>query len=617
MVLETDPLPLGQWLSEALPIWLAVMGALAFGWLLLGFLISTLKNGPGKAGDNIFKLLVGAATDLVKISPRRVYALARLAVQESVRRRVLAGLGVYLVILAFAVWFLDPKSHDPATLYLSFVLTATTYLILLMALFLSAFSLPADIKSHTIYTIVTKPVRPSEIVLGRILGFAFIGTVVLAIMGLFSYVFVVRGLSHTHQVSLNDLKMVKVSGPDGAASEGTELSGFTAPEHGHRHEVVISPDGASRTDIVDGHWHEVTSSGEGADRRLTVGPPQGQFHSRVPSYGRLSFKDRQGQPTTKGINVGNEWTYRSYIEGGTRGSATWEFEGLNPQDFPDGLPMNLTIRVFRSHKGDIEKTVHGSYVLRNPSTGVTSEAANFNAKEFSIAEEVVPLKLKDSAGRSIELFRDLVDANGNLEVELVCLAPGQYFGMARPDLYLLPRETSFAGNFLKGYVSIWLQMLLITAFGVMWSTFLNGSVAMLATLSTLVMGFCVLWIRQLGRGEVIGGGPTEAAFRLVNQKSISVDLDESLPVMVMHGIDGMIGWVLLAASNLAPNFSEIAGTTYDPRAFNIPMGNATFVADGFDIPPELLLQQMIATAGFLVPIFLIGFLCLKMREVAQ
>ena len=176
---------------------------------------------------------------------------------------------------------------------------------------------------------------------------------------------------------------------------------------------------------------------------------------------------------------------------GHAGVGDLEVQGLHREDFPDGLPLNMTIRVFRSHKGDIEKTVLGSYMLRNPSTGRTSEAANFNAKEYAIDEEVVPLKLKDSAGRPIELFDDLVD-NGELEVELVCLAPGQYFGMARPDLYLLPREGSFVANWSKGYISIWLQMLLITAFGVMWSTFLNGAVAMLATFATLVMGFYVL-----------------------------------------------------------------------------------------------------------------------------
>src|SRR5262249_29391066 len=101
MVLEHEPLPFDQWLAESLPLWLATIGALALGILVLGFIFPAVVNGPIRAGDTIYRLLAGGLVDLVKISPRRVIALARLAVQESLRRRVLAGLAVFVVILAF------------------------------------------------------------------------------------------------------------------------------------------------------------------------------------------------------------------------------------------------------------------------------------------------------------------------------------------------------------------------------------------------------------------------------------------------------------------------------------------------------------------------------------
>jgi len=47
--------------------------------------------------------------------------------------------------------------------------------VLLIALLVSAFSLPNDFKTKTIYTVVTKPVRAGDIVLGRILGFTIVG----------------------------------------------------------------------------------------------------------------------------------------------------------------------------------------------------------------------------------------------------------------------------------------------------------------------------------------------------------------------------------------------------------------------------------------------------------
>ena len=87
-----------------------------------------------------------ASRELFRTSPRRVWAIARLAIKESIRRRVIVALVVYVVILLFASWFLQTDYREPGKLFFSFVLTATTYLVLLIALLLSAFSLPNDFK---------------------------------------------------------------------------------------------------------------------------------------------------------------------------------------------------------------------------------------------------------------------------------------------------------------------------------------------------------------------------------------------------------------------------------------------------------------------------------------
>src|SRR6476661_1529234 len=232
MVHETDPILFADWIWPALVFFVeaaALLGLLALG---VRFLVAAYRYGPVAGGDATYSMLKTGLRDFVLISPRRISALAWLAVQESLRRRVLVGFGVFLLILLFAGWFLDSKSNDPAALYLSFVLTATTWLVLLMALFLSALSLPADIKNRTIYTIVTKPVRPGEIVLGRIIGFAVIGSILLAVMGVFSYVFVSRVLSHTHEVEVASLKKA----PNDTSGAQT---GRTSSVLNHRHQVNL------------------------------------------------------------------------------------------------------------------------------------------------------------------------------------------------------------------------------------------------------------------------------------------------------------------------------------------------------------------------------------------
>ena len=236
------------------------------------------------------------------------------------------------------------KTDQPAQLYLSFVLDCDEPAGADARAVPQHFSLPNDIKNQTIYTVVTKPVRPGEIVLGRMLGFVLIGTLILAVMGMLSYFFVWRGLSHRHEVEVATL-VEDATIVDDKGNRG--LSGRTSEDDYHRHTVFIEPDGRGYTDTQKGHRHLVTRIGKGDKARYVVGPPVGQMQARMPQYGSLSFLDRAGKPTSKGINVGNEWTYRSYIEGGTLGAANWTFDNITARRFPaskefeHGIPVDL------------------------------------------------------------------------------------------------------------------------------------------------------------------------------------------------------------------------------------------------------------------------------------
>lgn len=607
MVIETELPPFWQWLlgqaatadspavTGALVAWLQVVGILAAFLLGLSFLISVVRHGPVAAAQLFFRRLREGLVDLVSMSPRRVMALAQLAVQEALHRRVLVAFAVFIVILLFAGWYLDTDSPEPARLYLSFVLTTTSYLVLLLALFLSVFSLPQDITRRTIYTIVTKPVRSSEIVLGRIVGFAAVGTLLLLATGAVSYVFVIRGLNHTHELTPSHLR------PDDAAgAESGTLVGRTESTQGHRHEVHLSADGNGRAETSHGHHHEITKE----DGRYVVGPPEGLFTARVPEYGKLRFKDRTGAPTDKGINVGNEWTYRSYIEGGTLAAAVWEFNDVVASRFGEDLPVELNLRVFRTHKGDIERGILGSMVLVNPDTNLRSAPINFVAREYATDLQRIPRKVRAEGadGGEIDIFEDLA-SNGRLMIEVSCLQREQYFGVAQADVYLRANDASFFTNFVKGYAGIWLQMLLVTSFGVVYSTFLNGSVAMMATAATMLGGFFTNFIHQLATGQIKGGGPAESLYRILTQSNVVVPIEQGPTKVVIEMIDRFFQLVLARVSGLLPDFGSFSDIDY--------------VAYGYDIPSELLLIHTVTALSFVVPLVLIGHFFLKTREVAR
>jgi len=569
MVHETDAILFADWIWPALLFFLEAAALLGLLALIGGFLVAAFRYGPMAGGDTAYRMIRTGLVDFVSISPRRIAALSWLAVQESLRRRVLVGFGVFLLILLFAGWFLDSRSNDPAALYLSFVLTATTWLVLLMALFLSALSLPADIKNHTIYTIVTKPVRPGEIVLGRIIGFAVIGSILLAIMGVFSYVFVSRVLSHTHEVEVASLKKAP-NDPTGAQT------GRTSSVLNHRHQVNLDEKGNGSTDIVQGHYHQVTTERDGDKVRYVLSPPRDLLTARVPLYASgLRFKDRTGKGSDRGIT---------------------------PERFPEELPIEMTIRVFRSYKGDIEKGILGSLVLKNPRTGRASQLITFRAKDFYIDSLPISRKLTDPAGNSIDLFADLV-VDGQLDIELQCLDDSQYFGVAKPDIYLRARDASFTMNFVKSYLSIWVQMLLVTGFGVMFSTFLSGAVAMMATLATLVMGFFKQFVFDVAQGSIQGGGPIESFIRIFKQQNVTTQLEPGLTTDVVKAGDQVFMWFMSHVTTLLPDFRHFDDVDY--------------VAHGFDIPPDTILIQLFTALAYVAAVFAIGYFFLRTREVAR
>lgn len=622
MVYEQGIPDFNLWLSQAL-FWLLVIVVSGVGMgLLFGFLVSAAQHGPTEGFVRTAKVLFSAFTlDLPGFSLRRTLAISWLAIQESLRKRVLmAVVAVFVLILLFAGWFLDPGADDPGKLYLSFVLSTSNLLVLIMSIFLATLSIPNDMKNRTIYTVVTKPVRSSEIVLGRVLGFAGVGTALLLLMMLLSYVFVTRGLTHSHTVDADSVSEVRGSGP---AKELQGYEGSTTLGGGHEHTFVVNKEGQGATNLEKGHRHSVVRSEDGT---FVVGEPEGQLEARVPVYGRLSWRGNDGKQTDKGISVGNEWAYRHYIAGGTKAAAIWTFRGLRAEDYPDGIPLEVNVRIFRTFKGDITSGVLGSLTFRNPNPAANVESAPIlhRFKEYEIDSFRVPLQLNrkpdlTAAGRGsrevekLDLFRDLVDENGQLDVILKCEEPAQYYGMAQADLYIRAADRPFALNFFKCYVTIWLEMIVIVAFGVMFSTFLSGPVAFLGTIATMVVGFFIAFIREVVSGMFSrpnddmaykGGGPIESLIRIMTQQNISTELEVGATTdTVVKTIDKGFAVLLYATTFVVPNFGDF--------------DTVRFVAYGYNIDGVVLSMLCLKTLAYTAGTTIIAYFVLKTREIAQ
>ncbi|MCA9135075.1 MAG: hypothetical protein KDA45_18025, partial [Planctomycetales bacterium] len=150
--------------------------------------------------------------------------------------------------------------------------------------------------------------------------------------------------------------------------------------------------------------------------------------------------DRSGN-VGSGLNVGYESEYQKYIEGNSLMSAIWTFDGVYPSRFGSGdsLPLELSLKAFRTYKGDIVTGVQGEIILKNPNGRVESERRGFVVKEFAVDHIEIPRKIsgsRDGQPAEVDIFDDLVSEDGQLQVVIRCKDNGQYFGMAQPDLYL-------------------------------------------------------------------------------------------------------------------------------------------------------------------------------------
>jgi ABC-type transport system involved in multi-copper enzyme maturation permease subunit len=210
---------------------------------------------------------------------------------------------------------------------------------------------------------------------------------------------------------------------------------------------------------------------------------------------------------------------------------------------------------------------------------------------------------RDGQPADLDFFKDIA-VNGSFEVMIRCQDRGQYLGMAAADLYLRAKTLPFWWNFVKGYISIWLQMVIVICFGVMFSTFLSGPVAIIATVSFIVVGFFGGFIDELVSGKISGGGPIEALIRIPLQSGSATELDLG-NVQLENGLRAVDKALLTSVTTLKYAIPDF-----------IQLGTADFVAYGVNLFEGLLARHLTICAGYFLLTSFISYFVLKTREMA-
>lgn len=526
--------------GDAFLTWLITVGGLTL-VVLLASLVSLFINYRGKGAVLFAHEVEGCAKDIFSLSLRRIWALSRLTFVEAYRRKALAVFVVFALLFMFAGWFMGGGTgditNDQVKVYISFVLRTISWLTLPLVLVLSCFGIPEDIRLRSLHTVVTKPARRLEIVIGRVLGYSLIGTVVLLLMSVVGWIWIIRQIP------------------------------------------------ASAKDVLI---------------------------CRSPVFGDLTFIDRDGNPSTKGINVGDLWEFRSFIEGATKARAIWKFHNVNEQtlDRQGNLHMENQFVAFRSYKGEMKRSLLYDYQFRNPDTNQTFTTTAQPVDEFRGVTDIIPRKLTvPGTEKSYDLIKDFVAKDGTLTVEVSCIDREQYLGMAKPDLFIRMPDTPFVVGFFKAVLGIEFMMILMVLLAVSASTFLKGPIATVLTAVLFILGTedSHKFMDQLVLGKGVkdgfqGGGFFESLYRIFTHMNPTTELPDNGAFKIMEFVDGGLTGFLWLCKQVIPRL----------QYFDM----SELVANGFDVTwAHTLIPSLLVALGYLLPCVLLGYFALRIREL--
>jgi hypothetical protein len=601
--------------------------------------------------------------EIFAVRGRRLYSIARLSIYESNRRMWAPWvvLTVFLLVLAFTHWFLQPpRVAEMGRLYVGTLSLLCSVLLTVMVTILTPLSLPTDIQQQTIYTVVSKPVRRLELIWGRMIGYMALVTVLVAVFGGISLLYLWRTV--------------------GTTIKETEIAAVKARKEGRMTDFKVLT--------------------EQADQLRT------RMSARVPIKGSLSFLDSRGTPHAMGIDVGSEQNMReprSHIEGATPSTAIWSF-GIVPDPFtpPGRQPtlLNRRIPVGEFLKtGSIEWQLDKVYELtaQIETAKRSKEQPNLAASKIAevdaaIARNQIELdrarseydsltkraeELKAQSGQaeaggdhkqaedlarqaadlssapitvemSFNVYRTtkgkvgepvyaeiqainprtgrefegdvfpikeyytnrvqlpawiLAGSSGALRLEIRCLSPTQYLGMSESDLYLLASSGNFGLNYMRGLFGVWLQAMVLTAIGVCAGTFLSWPVALLTTIAFFIAGqMAFAFLVDFSRQAILGGGPFESLIRILTHDNQMSELTPTAGVVLAKTLDSLVMPLMSMLVYLVPNF----------QALDV----SNMVADGFMVSWRTMGLNTLLALAYVFPFSFAGYLILKNREVA-
>lgn len=556
-----------------------------------------------------------------------VFAVAKLSVLDVIRSKVFLALLVLLLPALFPItWFLPFKAEDELRLTVGMTTWLTQVVLLLMAAALASFAIPNDVKNQNIYTVLTKPVQPFDVVLGRFLGYVSLATVALVVMTAGSWLLIEasnispKAKEETFKARVPIRGTLRFASRLGDNIQGTDVG----REFNYRKYIAGHPTSSQRAVWTFGRLPSSLAAASG---------------SAVPVEFTFDIYRMTKGVENRGVDVNIRLaTWRCQQLPPALKNGTWLWADPAQEKRYEERAKDLLFAADQKREpgqrkfGSRDAIPNAKAILSNRDTvpGTADwEVANELAEEFGFYE-VVSKEVFDYHPATVPvpagLFANAVatqDKQGNrlapttdpatgkelpvpppqqLLVYVKCETSSQMLGMAEGDLYLLEAEQSFGQNFFKAAVGLWCRLVVLIGLAVVCSTYLTGVVAFLAAGFLFAAGYFGQYITELAMGKSSGGGPVRALSQLTQAKLPTAPDEGTAGIKAADLADGGFAWLIRRVVNLFP---DVYAYDWTP-----------FLAEGFNVSFENLAMNLIVMAGYLLPWLILGFYLIRSREVA-
>ena len=375
---------------------------------------------------------------------RSIWAVAANTIKQTLRMKValifVLLLAVLLPIMAFSATG-DNTLKGRLQTFVSYGLSLTSLLLCLLTVIVSVHTVTSDIEHRQIYTVITKPIRRFQFLLGKLLGVLSVGAGLLVLFSVLVYAIVIYAPHYFH--------------PSQAELIEAKNEFYTA------RKALVPPEPDVSKEVAEA-LQNLAASGD--IEHVYAGMSPGQIVAQLTNLRRLARRS---------ADVGHQ--------------LLWEFDDVKPRD-PNGS-------IFIRFKYQVSVTPPDSQVYSRWLIG------DYRAYKYGMEAGAPPeaMQRKDPVKtfREIEVPANVVADDGYLAVAFLNdpLNVTSVIFPLEDGIKVLYKADTFTANFIRATLVIFSRMVFLACLGILTATFLSFPVAILLCIviffTATVSGFVI------------------------------------------------------------------------------------------------------------------------------